>query len=536
MPGCMVQGCCNSTGRSQGVSFHRFPPDGPLFQRWLEALKRKDFRPQKHHVVCSQHFRLWDFKDDLRSRLLGACRSAADNWRRRRLKPEAVPTMFLSGKPAGAAKAQRPANKEVRMSQKVSVTFSDVAAYISEEEWEILEDWEKDLYRNVMKEIHMVLISLGYTIVNPSILLRIKPGEALNFQDPLDCKGTVGTSNPEQGYQTVHPHILLKIQDLQEAEEPRRQNHQTIEEQAIVAQPLLCETSTYINPSTDPLGYEIASQDVTMADEEPGTAASEFYAALPINQVIVAPTIKQEAEAEESSCVGVCRSQECSNADQATLPPSIKKEMEDMQYTGECGSSPGTNPSTGQVIENPSIKEEVEEEDLYRGACGNSSGTRSQEGPSAGQTIVNRSIKQEMEEEEYGRPSRTGIQEDPSADPVHPNICSEGFRSLRKEETAMSECAQAWCGLESGELVPPAAYGAADTPTLHVFLANQAQETYFWSEEDFRRGDDGYQSCTTGRQVTAGRSEAWASRSRRKSAHLILKHPSLTSSTELLPE
>ncbi|XP_030053509.1 uncharacterized protein LOC115466437 [Microcaecilia unicolor] len=546
MPACMVQGCCNSTGRSHGVSFHRFPPDGPLFQQWLAALKRTNFQPQKHHVVCSQHFRPWDFKDDLRSRLLGACAAAGDNWRRRRLKPEAVPTMFLSGKPAGTAKAQRPAKKEARTSRKVSVTFSDVAACVSEEEWEILDDWERDLYRNVMREIHMVLISLGYTIVNPNVLLRIKPGEALNFRDPVDFEGTVGMRSPGQGYQTVHPHILLKIQDVQAMEEPRRRNHQGMEEQASITPPLLCETSTYINPSTGHLGYEISNEDVSNADEEPGTTAGGIYAALPVNQVIVAPTIKQETEAEESTYTRGCGSQKHSNTDHVTVSPNIKQELEDTRCTGVCGSSPGTDPSTGQVIMKRTIKQE-EEDELYRGACGNSSGTRSQEDPSTGHAIVNCSIKQETEEEEkmymgmYGRPPGTQSHEDPSAvgvmiDPVHPGICSEGFRSLKKEEATMRECAQAWYGLERGQMVPTATYGAADAQTLRVFLVNQAQETYFWSEQDFRQGDDGHHSCTTGRQLTAGKPEAWASRSRRKSAHLILKHPSLSGSKELLPE
>ncbi|XP_069461486.1 zinc finger protein 583-like isoform X5 [Ambystoma mexicanum] len=61
-----------------------------------------------------------------------------------------------------------------QVSARVSIAFNDVAAYFSEEEWGRLEEWEKELYRSVMKEIHGALISLGYVIVNPDILLRIK--------------------------------------------------------------------------------------------------------------------------------------------------------------------------------------------------------------------------------------------------------------------------------------------------------------------------------------------------------------------------
>ncbi|XP_029440326.1 zinc finger protein 773-like [Rhinatrema bivittatum] len=45
-------------------------------------------------------------------------------------------------------------------SDRASVTFSNVAAYFSEEEWEVLEERQKELYRGVMKEIHWILISL----------------------------------------------------------------------------------------------------------------------------------------------------------------------------------------------------------------------------------------------------------------------------------------------------------------------------------------------------------------------------------------
>nr|XP_033786115.1 zinc finger protein 501-like [Geotrypetes seraphini] len=61
--------------------------------------------------------------------------------------------------------------------EQISVTFRDVVASFSEEEWKVLEDWQKELYGNVMKEIHGTLISLDFLSIKPDILLRIKEEE-----------------------------------------------------------------------------------------------------------------------------------------------------------------------------------------------------------------------------------------------------------------------------------------------------------------------------------------------------------------------
>ncbi|XP_069473322.1 zinc finger protein 583-like isoform X2 [Ambystoma mexicanum] len=53
-------------------------------------------------------------------------------------------------------------------------TFHDVPAYFSEEEWKVLKEWQKELYRNVMKEVHQALLSLGPLIVTTVFSLRTK--------------------------------------------------------------------------------------------------------------------------------------------------------------------------------------------------------------------------------------------------------------------------------------------------------------------------------------------------------------------------
>ncbi|KAJ1139761.1 hypothetical protein NDU88_006128 [Pleurodeles waltl] len=60
---------------------------------------------------------------------------------------------------------------------KAPVKFSDVVACFSEEEWKLLHEWQNELYNNVMKEIHQVLISLGPLIANSVFSLRVKEKE-----------------------------------------------------------------------------------------------------------------------------------------------------------------------------------------------------------------------------------------------------------------------------------------------------------------------------------------------------------------------
>ncbi|XP_063171884.1 zinc finger protein 34-like [Candoia aspera] len=57
------------------------------------------------------------------------------------------------------------------------VTFEEVAIYFSAEEWAALTDWQKSLYRDVMKDNYDALASLGLAVQPPSILVQSEGGE-----------------------------------------------------------------------------------------------------------------------------------------------------------------------------------------------------------------------------------------------------------------------------------------------------------------------------------------------------------------------
>ncbi|KAM4703738.1 uncharacterized protein WCC33_012241 [Rhinophrynus dorsalis] len=92
-----------------------------------------------------------------------------------------------------------------------TVIFRDVAVYFSEKEWERLEGWQRDLYTGVIKEIHGILISLGFVILNQNNFLRIQPeDEPCRKINHNSRHESIDLTNSDRGL--VNPDVLLTVQ------------------------------------------------------------------------------------------------------------------------------------------------------------------------------------------------------------------------------------------------------------------------------------------------------------------------------------
>ncbi|XP_040284380.1 zinc finger protein 300-like [Bufo bufo] len=96
-------------------------------------------------------------------------------------------------------------------SMQTLVTFNDVAIYFSAEDWMCLEEWQKELYRNVMQEIHGVLAAMGYTISNPDVLVRIQNLEPSRPGSSHESVNQKSSCNLQSGFPSSNPDILLRV-------------------------------------------------------------------------------------------------------------------------------------------------------------------------------------------------------------------------------------------------------------------------------------------------------------------------------------
>ncbi|XP_029442869.1 zinc finger protein 398-like [Rhinatrema bivittatum] len=80
-----------------------------------------------------------------------------------------------------------------------SVAFSDVAAYFLEVEWDALGERQKELYRKVIKEIHGLLTSRGYSIVNPDVIFKIKKEDEKYLTQHFEWEGNENMKDPTTG-------------------------------------------------------------------------------------------------------------------------------------------------------------------------------------------------------------------------------------------------------------------------------------------------------------------------------------------------
>lgn len=97
MPGtlCAVAGCKNSLVKTKRnketthISYHSFPRDDLIRQQWIHSCKREGKWNPGTSSICSVHFTNDSYKRNLQAELLNIPM-------KRRLKPTAVPTLYLT--------------------------------------------------------------------------------------------------------------------------------------------------------------------------------------------------------------------------------------------------------------------------------------------------------------------------------------------------------------------------------------------------------------------------------------------------------
>nr|XP_033774498.1 zinc finger protein 624-like [Geotrypetes seraphini] len=96
-------------------------------------------------------------------------------------------------------------------SDQESVIFSDVAAYFLEAEWDILGEWQKNLYKKVIREIHDILMSRGYSIANPDVIFKIKKEDEKYFTPHFEWEKKENLNDPTMSLPIVTSVFSLSI-------------------------------------------------------------------------------------------------------------------------------------------------------------------------------------------------------------------------------------------------------------------------------------------------------------------------------------
>ncbi|XP_029440743.1 zinc finger protein 282-like isoform X2 [Rhinatrema bivittatum] len=215
------------------------------------------------------------------------------------------------------------------VSDQASITFRDVSAYFWEVEWDILGEWQKELYKKVIKEIHGVLLSRGYSILNPDVVFKIKKEdekyfpqhwelegketmkdpsislpivtsvfslsvkqeEDLPFLDPPESETTEGIHPPVTGSPSVTPDILIRFKQEGRGTEPPRS-----EDRGNLSIPGACEELNEAGDAAWIKGIRGPSPDATAEILRMGGEETETKSGLPIVTSVFSLSVKQEED------------------------------------------------------------------------------------------------------------------------------------------------------------------------------------------------------------------------------------------------
>ncbi|XP_069460850.1 zinc finger protein 418-like isoform X2 [Ambystoma mexicanum] len=121
----------------------------------------------------------------------------------------------------------------LKNSDEVPIRFHDISASAYEEEWDLAHEWQKELYRNVMKEIHQALTTLGYKI--HGTLLRMNAMEGKDVLVSQDSEISPDTDDATKKKPTAVNSDMLFV--IKHEEEQDFRDHHDYEEIEIIDSP-----------------------------------------------------------------------------------------------------------------------------------------------------------------------------------------------------------------------------------------------------------------------------------------------------------
>ncbi|XP_030069720.1 zinc finger protein 2-like [Microcaecilia unicolor] len=104
----------------------------------------------------------------------------------------------------------------IKASHEALVTFKDVAAYFLEVDWDLLGERQKELYKKVIKEIHDILTSRGYSIINPDIIFKIEKEDEKYFTQQSEWEGKKTPNDSTNSSQNYTPDSTVDIPKMED--------------------------------------------------------------------------------------------------------------------------------------------------------------------------------------------------------------------------------------------------------------------------------------------------------------------------------
>ncbi|XP_077107360.1 uncharacterized protein LOC143765022 isoform X3 [Ranitomeya variabilis] len=261
MPSCIVNQCCNKSGRkgqSQAIMFHKFPNDIGKIISWLEssgqkyndihALSKKimDSRATSKYVICSGHFSAdcYDY-----------------HYNGIKLKPDAIPSIFPTVSEGETIIEENLKKNRHRSTKRVFESPAQKLCLIEMAETENLSSHEDDLtkpgFRSFSTQTYSTLINstliwTGNSVQGIHTLTSTPTGdkptlyssESQDFSSPL--KKTAPMRNVL--FQTTEPNLLEQTSSLSPIIEDRTTAPQNMETsvEANSSKPKLEEVSDYL--------------------------------------------------------------------------------------------------------------------------------------------------------------------------------------------------------------------------------------------------------------------------------------------------